>query len=122
MAHTTAARRKEMLRKDASELVLNITGICVSPGAVTGTVHRYKKGVMYKKNDILILDEWLTSGVAALKDVGGLLSSRGGITCHASIIAREYGVPCLVSVKNIDMLSDGTHIEMNATSEKIKIL
>lgn len=100
----------------------NITGICVSSGVVIGTIQRYKKSVMYKKNDIVILDEWLTSGVAALKNVGGLLSSKGGITCHASIIAREYGVPCLVSVKNIDILSDGMRIEMNATSEKIKIL
>lgn len=105
-----------------NKMQLNITGICVSPGVVTGTAHRYKKGIVYKKNDIVILDEWLTSGVAALKNVGGLLSSRGGITCHASIIAREYGVPCLVSVKNIDLLSDGTRIELNATSEKIKIL
>ena len=99
-----------------------ITGICVSPGKVTGILRLYQKGVAYKKNDIVILNEWLTSGVAALKHAGGLLSDKGGITCHASIIAREYGIPCLVSVRHLEDLKLGTRIELDATCETVKIL
>ncbi len=97
------------------------TGICVSSGETIGTIRFYKKGVAYTKQDIVLLNEWLTSGVALLKNAGGLLSSRGGITCHASIIAREYRIPCLVGLKGVE-LKDGQKVRLNATSETITIL
>lgn len=97
------------------------TGTCVSSGETTGTIRFYKKGVVYTKHDIVLLNEWLTSGVALLKNAGGLLSSRGGITCHASIIAREYRIPCLVGLKGAE-LKDGQKVRLNATSETITLL
>ena len=100
----------------------DITGMCVSAGKSRGTLRFYKKGVKYTKKDIVLLNEWLTSGVALLKNAGGLLSSRGGLTCHASIIAREYGIPCLVSVKNFDGVKEGSKLELNATGELVTII
>ena len=101
---------------------ITITGMCVSPGIVKGILRFYKKGHVYKKTDIVLLDQWLTSGVALLKKAGGLLSSKGGLTCHASIIAREYGIPCLVSVKNFNTIKEGVRLELNATAESITLL
>ena len=99
-----------------------ITGICVSFGKTTGKLRFYKQNFKYKTGDIVLLNEWVTSNVSYLKKAGGLLSSKGGITCHASIIAREYGIPCLVAVKNIDKIKEGTRLELNATAEQVKIL
>lgn len=99
-----------------------IAGICVSPGKVTGRLRFYQRDIKYKKTDIVLLNEWVTSNVSYLKNAGGLVSSKGGITCHASIIAREYGIPCLVAVKNLDLIKSGAKLELNATSEAVKIL
>lgn len=100
----------------------NITGTCVSPGEIIGTICFYKKNIKYSKKDIVYLNEWLTSGVALLKNAGGLLSNHGGLTCHASIIAREYKIPCLVALKNYKILKEGQLIKLNATAETITIL
>lgn len=32
---------------------------------------------------------------------GAIITEVGGITCHAASIAREMGIPCVVSVENI---------------------
>lgn len=98
----------------------SITGMCVSPGRVTGTLTWYTKGKTYTKSDIVVLNEWVTSGVVLLKNAGGLISERGGLTCHASIISREYGIPCLVSAKGLQELHEGDHVTLDATNESIE--
>lgn len=99
-----------------------ITGTCVSPGKVSGTIRVYQKDVQYVKDDIVLLNEWVTTNVAYLKDAGGLISFRGGITCHASIIAREYGLPCLVAVAGGECLKEGARVTLDATNEIIDIV
>lgn len=99
-----------------------LNGICVSPGEVIGKVSLYKEGKKYSKKDIVVLDIWVTSGVALLKNVGGLISSKGGLTCHASIIAREYNIPCLVGVRGASKLKDGIKVKLEANKEIITIL
>lgn len=99
-----------------------LSGICVSPGEATGRIRIYKEGEKYSKKDIVILDIWVTSGVVLLKNSGGLISSRGGLTCHASIIAREYGIPCLVGVRNLKKLKEGNRVTLDATRELISLL
>ncbi len=99
----------------------SITGICVSPGRAEGLLRRYEKDVQYEPHDIVLLNEWVTTNVSYLKNAGGLISSRGGITCHASIIAREYRIPGLVAAKNVDELADGTAIILDATNETVEL-
>lgn len=99
-----------------------LSGTCVCPGEVKGSVRYYKKGKRYSKNDIVVLNEWITSGISLLKNVGGLLSARGGLTCHASIIAREFKIPCLVSVKGLDKLKEESKVFLDAAAETVEIL
>lgn len=98
------------------------TGTCVCPGEVRGIIKYYQKGLKYSKNDVVILDEWLTEGISLLKNIGGLLSSRGGLTCHASIIAREFNIPCLVSVKGLGQIKEGQKVSLDAAAEEIVIV
>ena len=100
----------------------NLKGICVSPGEVIGTIRLYKEGKKYSKKDIVVLNVWVTSGVALLKNAGGLISSKGGLTCHASIIAREYNIPCLVGVQGAEKLKEGMKVKIEANKEVITIL
>jgi pyruvate,water dikinase len=35
-----------------------------------------------------------------LKMAGGIITNKGGRTCHAAIVSRELGVPCVISTGN----------------------
>ncbi|MFC1723917.1 PEP-utilizing enzyme [Nanoarchaeota archaeon] len=48
---------------------------------------------------------------------------EGGLTCHAAIISRELGIPCVVGTKVATrMIKDGDEIEVNANHGVIKII
>ena len=34
--------------------------------------------------------------VPAMKRANGIITDEGGVTCHAAIISRELGIPCVV--------------------------
>ena len=60
--------------------------------------------------------------MAIMKKAGGIITDEGGITCHASIVARELKIPCLVGCKNaIKRLKDNTEVD-DATSYNFKII
>ena len=104
-----------------------LTGICACPGIVKGKIKFYKENVVYTKEDIVVLNQWVTQDVFRLKNVGALLSSLGGLTCHASILAREFNVSCLVGIKGLDemmelgKLKEGDEVEVDAAEEEVWI-
>ncbi len=99
-----------------------LTGMCVCPGEVEGKITIYNKDKVYCKDDVVVLNTHMTQNVLQLKDAGAILSSEGGITCHASILAREMNVPCLVGVKGLKELKEGTKVKVDTTDELIIIL
>ena len=51
-----------------------------------------------------------------------IITDEGGITCHAAILAREFGVPCIVGTRiATQVLKNGDLIEVNADEGIIKI-
>jgi rifampicin phosphotransferase len=55
--------------------------------------------------------------------VGGLVAEMGGILSHAAILAREYGVPAVVNVKDVTrLLHDGDRIELDGTTGRIRLI
>ena len=46
---------------------------------------------------------------------GGLILERGGLLSHGAIVAREFGIPCLVQVKDAcTEIPDGTTVTLDA--------
>lgn len=99
-----------------------LTGLCVCPGVVQGKIRFYQEGITYTKGDIVVLNQWLTQGVFLLKHAGGLLSKQGGLTCHASILSREFNIPGLVSVQGLDEVAEGQFVELDAANEEVRLL
>jgi pyruvate,water dikinase len=61
--------------------------------------------------------------VSAMEKSVGFITDSGGITCHAAIISREFGVPCIVGTKNATtMLKDGDLVEVDADNGVVRIL
>ncbi len=51
-----------------------------------------------------------------------LVTSSGGILSHCAIIAREYRIPAVVSVKEADQLADGQMVAVDGNLGKIEVL
>lgn len=48
---------------------------------------------------------------------------EGGIACHAAIVSRELGIPCIIGTKiATKVLKDGDLVEVDANKGAVKIL
>ena len=53
-----------------------------------------------KPGEILIADMTDPDWVPAIRIASAVVTNRGGRTCHAAIVSRELGVPCIVGTKD----------------------
>jgi phosphohistidine swiveling domain-containing protein len=57
-----------------------------------------------------------------LAGIGGVVADTGGQLSHTSIIAREYGIPAVVSVRNATrLIPDGAAVTVDGTAGRIYI-
>ena len=82
------------------------TGIPASPGAAVGTVvfdadTAEKLAAEQKKKVILVREETKPDDVHGFYAAQGILTSRGGKTSHAAVVARGIGKPCIVGADDI---------------------
>jgi pyruvate,orthophosphate dikinase len=77
-----------------------VRGIAASPGAASGVaVFDVKRAVTMGENGakvILVREETKPEDVPAFFASVGILTSRGGKTSHAAVVARGMGKPCIV--------------------------
>jgi pyruvate,water dikinase len=96
-----------------------VKGLPASPGKVSGRVHVIldpSRIDEFKEGEILV-----TEMTAPMKKAKAIVTDSGGMTCHASIVSRELGIPCIVGTKSrgeaatvtipdgIDVTIDATH-------------
>ncbi|PHS05906.1 MAG: phosphoenolpyruvate synthase [Kordia sp.] len=58
----------------------------------------------FQKGDILVTDMTDPNWEPLMKIAGGIVTNRGGRTCHAAIVAREIGVPAIVGTVNATVI------------------
>lgn len=51
------------------------------------------------EGDILVTEMTTPDYVPAMKRAAGIVTDEGGRTCHAAIVSRELGIPCVVGTK-----------------------
>lgn len=58
-----------------------------------------------------------------MREASAIITDEGGISCHAAIISREIGKPCIIGTRIVaESLKDGNLIEVDANKGIIKIL
>ncbi|MFA6050779.1 MAG: PEP-utilizing enzyme [Candidatus Paceibacterota bacterium] len=68
-----------------------------------------------KEGDILIAPTTAPSYIMAMKRAAAFITDEGGITSHASIVAREMRKPCIIGTKiATKVLKDGDLVEVDA--------
>ncbi len=87
-----------------------VRGIAASPGAASGVaVFDVKRAVAMGENGakvILVREETKPEDVPAFFASVGILTSRGGKTSHAAVVARGMGKPCIVGCSDMKILPE----------------
>ena len=73
----------ERIGKGKARIIKNVKGI-----------HGFKKG------EVLVTDMTDPDWEPIMKIASAIVTNRGGRTCHAAIISRELGIPCLVGTNH----------------------
>ena len=91
--------------KAAKEYRHLVVGIAASPGATGGIavfdVKRATEMGESGKRVILVREETKPEDVPAFFESAGILTSRGGKTSHAAVVARGMGKPCIVGCSDL---------------------
>jgi pyruvate,orthophosphate dikinase len=105
-----AARRKA---KDEGALIA--TGLNVSPGAAIGrialdadTAERW--ALEEKRRVILVRPETKPDDVHGMLAAQGVVTSRGGRTSHAALVARQFGKPAVVGAMSLEIDLDARRL------------
>ena len=103
-----------------------LTGRTANPGLARGLARIIidaRQCDTFRHGEILVAPMTSPDYILAARRAAAIVTDEGGVTCHAAIISRELGVPCVIATKNATkILRDGDLIEVDANSGNIKIL
>ncbi|KKS53152.1 MAG: Phosphoenolpyruvate synthase/pyruvate phosphate dikinase [Candidatus Magasanikbacteria bacterium GW2011_GWD2_43_18] len=112
--------------KHIDENVKEFSGQTAVLGKATGTVKIVNVIEDIQKmnvGDILVSEMTIPEIVPAMKKAAAIVTNQGGIVCHAAIISRELGKPCIIGTKiATHVLKDGDMVEVDADNGKIHII
>jgi pyruvate,water dikinase len=70
----------------------------------------------FKKGQVLVTDMTDPDWEPIMKIAGAIVTNRGGRTCHAAIISRELGIPCVIGTGNgTSAIKKGSHITIDCS-------
>lgn len=105
-----------------------IKGNSASGGKVQGRVRilqSAKDNHLLKEGEILVTIMTSLDFMSAIRKCSAIITNLGGLTCHAAIISRELGIPCIVGTKiATEVLKNGDLVEVDANADQgtIRIL
>jgi len=120
-------KRDNAIGIDIDEAQKELSGMGASQGRVIGNAKVCLSAEIANKKisegDILVTGMTMPEFVYAMKKAAAVVTDEGGLTCHAAIISRELGVPCVVGTKMATrLIKDGDKVEVNANHGVVKIL
>ena len=108
---------------EASSHRLLLDGIPASPGVGWGNVQIIKSAAeisKVEKGEILVTGMTTPDFVPAMKRAEAIVTDEGGQTCHAAIVSRELGIPCVVGTQNAtSMLKTGEEITVDGSNGRV---
>ena len=118
--------RKEMSHWSAETHIKEIKGISASSGSTSGEVKilRDPKEVAKMKNgNILVTSMTRPDFMPVVEKAKAIVTDEGGITCHAAIVSRELGIPCVIGTRiATKVLKDGDRVLVDANRGIVKKL
>jgi len=116
---------KNRVKKEANsmgekkELNVLTKGLSASPGIACGNVKNISNISEISRiedGDVIVTVMTNPDMVPAMRRARAVVTDEGGRTCHAAIVSRELGIPCIVGTKTAtETLKEGMSITVDAT-------
>jgi pyruvate,water dikinase len=96
-----------------------LRGLGAAPGAASGPVRilgSLGEAGKFTDGDILVTRMTAPDWVPLMRRAAAIATDSGGMTCHAAIVSRELGIPCVVGTQSATTkLRDGELVTVDAT-------
>jgi pyruvate,water dikinase len=100
-----------------------LQGLPAVPGAASGEVRvlmDVRDGARLQDGEILVAQMTNPDWLPTMRRAAALVTDTGGMTCHAAIVARELGVPCIVGARTATKdLTDGMVVTVDGTHGRV---
>jgi pyruvate,water dikinase len=104
----------EESREDQPDL---LRGLAASKGIVSGratVVRTLEEGSRLEEGAILVCHSTSPSWTPLIARASVVVTDTGGVLAHMAIVAREFGIPCVVGTGNTtSIIVDGTYITVD---------
>lgn len=136
-----AVYERELARKQVPRLLLStgetfyggmgeehahdLVGDAVSPGVAEGTVRVVlnPQGIRLESGEILVCPSTDPGWTPLFLMAGGLVMEMGGLVTHGSVVAREYGIPAVVGVRQAtERLKTGQRVRIDGSAGRVTVL
>lgn len=118
--------RESWGKEEIEKNIKKIIGVTASKGYSKGKVRVLidKRQIrIFKKGEVLVTTMTTPDFVPAMRKAAAIITDEGGILCHAAIVSREFGIPCVIATKTATtVLKDGDLVEVDADGGLIRIL
>ncbi|HTW76559.1 MAG TPA: phosphoenolpyruvate synthase [Thermoplasmata archaeon] len=100
-----------------------LRGFGASPGVASGTARILRGAADMEKlatGEILVTTMTTPDMVPAMSQAAAIVTDEGGMTCHAAIVSRELGVPCIVGTREATkLISEGELITVDGKTGSV---
>jgi len=108
----------EMARTITTEKKILLKGLPSSPGLGAGKAHVILTvdGVSeFQSGEVLVTQMTTPDWVPTMKKAKAIVTDAGGMTCHAAIVSRELGIPCITGTKiGTQTIANGQEVTVDA--------
>lgn len=115
--------RNEML--GISEHATSITGLPAQKGKVHGKVRLILDPLdaHIEKGEVLVTTMTSPDFIHLMRKASAIVTDEGGVTCHAAIVCREFGIPCIIGTKMATKIfKNGDWVEVDANKGVVRKL
>jgi phosphohistidine swiveling domain-containing protein len=103
-----------------------VRGLAASPGTVEGTarvLHDPAEIDRIQDREVLVTTSTSEAFNLILSKLGGMVTDSGGLLSHAAILAREFGIPCVVGTRvATGTIADGVRVRIDGEKGEVSIL
>ena len=114
-AQGSALQQSSFVLKERSKVLATgrAVGAKIGAGPVR-TVHDVSELSSFQDGEVLVADMTDPDWEPIMKKASAIITNRGGRTCHAAIVSREHGVPCIVGTgTGTEVLHDGQDVTVS---------
>ncbi|MEC3957904.1 phosphoenolpyruvate synthase [Nocardia sp. CDC153] len=103
---------------------LLVRGLAAAPGTAFGAVRVLRSpadGSRLRDGEVLVAPMTNPDWLPTLSRAAAVVTDSGGMTCHAAIVARELGVPCVVGTRTgTTDLATGTEVTVDGSTGVVR--